>query len=52
MNLSDIWDWTFLWQMVRNNTATASPFVMIIVAVFISMAILGGIVGLFFKRKT
>lgn len=33
MNLQDVWDWTFMWQMVRNFMATVSPFVMIITAV-------------------
>lgn len=35
MNVSDVWDWTFFWQMFRNNMATASPFVMIVVAVIV-----------------
>ncbi|MEK5400680.1 PTS ascorbate transporter subunit IIC [Paenibacillus sp. FSL K6-2859] len=33
MNMSDIWDWNFYWQMFRNFTATVSPFVMIPVAI-------------------
>ncbi len=33
MNVSDLWDWDFFWQMFRNFTGTVSPFVMIPVAV-------------------
>ena len=35
MNVSDVWDWTFFWQMFRNFMATASPFVMIPVVVIV-----------------
>lgn len=51
MNFSDVWDWTFMWQMSRNFVATANPFVMMIVAVSIAGMILGTIVGLFWKKK-
>lgn len=29
MNVSDVWDWAFYWQMFRNFMATVAPFVMI-----------------------
>ncbi|KGP85297.1 MULTISPECIES: hypothetical protein [unclassified Paenibacillus] len=32
MNVSDLWDFSFFWQMFRNNMATVSPFVMVVVA--------------------
>ncbi|MFD0717682.1 PTS ascorbate transporter subunit IIC [Paenibacillus sp. GCM10027626] len=51
MNLSDIWDWTFMWQMFRNFSASGSPFVMIVVAVALCGMLLGFLVDLFMKRK-
>lgn len=51
MNLEDIWDWTFMWQMFRNFAATGSPFVMIAVAVSLATFLLGFLVTLFLHRK-
>lgn len=44
MNVSDIWDWAFFWSMFRNFMATASPFVMIPVAVIVVGLLLGVII--------
>lgn len=52
MNLSDIWDWTFLWQMVRNNALTGAPFVMVFVGVSIALTLLGGIVAMIRKGRS
>lgn len=41
MNVSDVFDWAFMWSMFRNFMATAAPFVMIIVAV----AVMGMIIN-------
>lgn len=35
MNVSDLWDWTFFWQMFRNFMGTAAPFVMIVMVVLV-----------------
>lgn len=35
MNVSDLWDWTFFWQMFRNHMGTAAPFVMVVVVVLV-----------------
>lgn len=51
MNVSDIWDWTFMWQMFRNFMATGSPFVMIVVAVCLAGMLLGFLVSIFMRRK-
>ncbi|WP_042209791.1 hypothetical protein [Paenibacillus durus] len=29
LNVGDVFDWAFFWQMFRNFMATVSPFVMI-----------------------
>lgn len=47
MDLTDVWDWTFMWQMFRNFTATFSPFVMIVVAIGMAGAIIAMVVGIF-----
>lgn len=52
MNLSDIWDWTFMWQMFRNFTATGAPFVMVVVAVSLAALLLSFLVNMFLKRKS
>lgn len=50
MNLSDIWDWTFMWQMFRNFAATGAPFVMAIVAVSLAGMLLGFLANLIKNR--
>lgn len=35
MNVADVWDWIFFWQMFRNLMGTAAPFVMIVVVVLV-----------------
>ena len=35
MNVSDLWDWVFFWQVFRNFMGTASSFVMIPIAVLV-----------------
>lgn len=50
MNVSDVFDWTFMWQMFRNFMATGSPFVMIIVAVSITGMLLLFLVNLVRNR--
>lgn len=52
MNVSDIWDWTFMWQMFRNFMGTVSPFVMVVVSVAVVGMLLGIVVGLFYKRRS
>lgn len=51
MNVSDIWDWEFMWTMFRNFMATYQPFVMMIVAVALAGLLLGYIVNLFVNRR-
>lgn len=51
MNISDVWDWTFMWQMVRNFTATISPFVMIVAAVAVVGMLLYVVVTVVQARK-
>lgn len=51
MNVSDVWDWTFMWQMFYNFMATGSPFVMMIVAVALAGTLLGFLVNMFLKRR-
>jgi len=51
VNLSDIWDWTFMWQMFRNFAATGAPFVMIVVAVALAAMLLGFLVDMFIRRR-
>lgn len=51
MNISDLWDWTFMWQMFRNFMASVSPFVMIVVAVSVAGMLLTIIVTLFLIRR-
>lgn len=51
MDVSDIWDWTFMWQMFRNFMATFSPFVMIVVAVCIAGLLLGFLVATFMRFR-
>lgn len=49
MNVSDVFDWSFFWQMFRNFVATGSPFLMIIVAIsaagMLMMIIIGAVRG-------
>lgn len=45
MNVSDVWDWNFFWQMFRNFMATSSPFVMIPVAVIVVGLLIGVIIS-------
>lgn len=52
MNVSDVFDWTFFWQMFRNFVATGSPFVMVMVAVSVAGAILTLIVSMMFRKKS
>lgn len=52
MNWSDVWDWTFMWQMSRNFAATASPFIMIITAVSVVGMLLGFIVWIVRSKKS
>lgn len=51
MNIADLWDWPFMWQMFRNFMASGAPFVMIVVAVSIAGAIIGILVDIFMKRR-
>lgn len=51
MDISDVWDWTFMWQMFRNFMSSVSPFVMAVVAVALVGMLLGIVVGLFWKRR-
>lgn len=44
LNVSDVWDWTFLWQMFRNFMFSVSPFVMIVVAVKVVPMLVEGII--------
>lgn len=50
MNVSDVWDWPFMWQMFRNFMATGSPFVMIMVAVSLAGTLLAFLVSMFLRR--
>lgn len=52
MDVSDIWDWEFMWSMFRNFMATASPFVMIPVAAAVMTMVIGGIVSIVRARRT
>lgn len=52
MNISDLWDWTFMWQMFRNFMASVAPFIMVVVAVAVAGMLLGIIVNLFLKRRS
>jgi hypothetical protein len=45
VNVSDVWDWVFFWQMFRNFMSTASPFVMIAVVVLVVGMLLGAIIS-------
>lgn len=51
MNVSDVFDWAFMWSMFRNFMATASPFVMVIVAIAAVGMLLGIIVATVWRRK-
>lgn len=51
MNVSDVFDWTFMWQVFRNFMATLSPFVMIIVAAAVAGIVITVIVNLARNRK-
>lgn len=51
MNVSDVFDWTFMWQMFRNFMATLSPFVMVIVAVAVAGLLLSFLVSMFLRRR-
>jgi phosphotransferase system glucose/maltose/N-acetylglucosamine-specific IIC component len=51
MNVADVFDWAFMWSMFRNFVATASPFVMIIVAISAAGLLLGIIIGAVSRRK-
>ena len=47
MNVSDVWDWVFMWQMFRNFMATLSPFVMMLVAVALAGGLIAIVVSIF-----
>lgn len=51
LNVSDVWDWAFMWSMFRNFMATASPFVMIVVAVAVAGMLLAIIVNTVRNRR-
>lgn len=51
MNVSDVFDWTFMWQMFRNFMATAAPFVMVVVAVAVAGLLLRFLVGVFVRGR-
>lgn len=51
MNVSDIWDWNFFWQMFRNFMATASPFVMIPIVVIVVGLLIGVIIRAVSRAK-
>lgn len=52
MNVSDLWDFTFFWQMFRNFMATAAPFVMIVVVVAVVGMLLSVIIGSVARRRS
>ncbi|GBK66264.1 hypothetical protein PbDSM24746_62860 [Paenibacillus macerans] len=52
MNVSDIWDWNFFWQMFRNFMATAAPFVMIVVVVVVVGLLIGVIIRAVSRAKS
>lgn len=45
MNVSDVFDWTFFWQMFRNFMASVSPFVMVPVAIICAGLLVYMIIG-------
>lgn len=49
LNVSDVWDWAFFWQMFRNFMATVSPFVMI-PTVIMAVGLLIGVIILTISR--
>ncbi|MMZ53492.1 hypothetical protein D1872_152810 [compost metagenome] len=51
MNTSDLWDFTFFWQIYRNMMGTVSPFVMIFVAVGVVGMLVAVIVGIVVKAR-
>ncbi|MEK5090503.1 PTS ascorbate transporter subunit IIC [Paenibacillus sp. FSL M8-0228] len=51
MNVSDLWDFTFFWQMFRNFIATAAPFVMVVMAVYVVKLLLSSIMSAVARRK-
>lgn len=51
MNVSDLWDWPFMWQMFRNFMGTGAPFIMIAVAVSVAGSLMAILVGLFLTRR-
>lgn len=51
MDVTDVWDWTFMWQMFRNFISTFSPFTMMVVAVGLAGGIIAMIVGIFMWWK-
>lgn len=51
MNVSDLWDFAFMWQMFRNFVASGAPFIMMLVAIAAAGYLMGILVDLFLKRK-
>jgi hypothetical protein len=51
MNVSDVFDWAFMWSMFRNFVATAAPFLMIIVAIGAAGMLLNIIIGAVRSKK-
>lgn len=51
MDVSDLWDWTFMWQMFRNFMGTSSPFVMVVVAVAVAGMLLSILVSIFMRKR-
>lgn len=51
MNVSDVWDWDFFWQMFRNFMGTVSPFVMIPVVIIAVGLLIGVIIQAVRKAK-
>lgn len=52
MNISDLWDWLFMWQMFRNFMASVAPFIMVIVAVAVAGFLLRMLVDIFMRRRS
>lgn len=50
MNISDVFDWTFFWQMFRNFAASGAPFVMVIIAVSVAGMLLTWLATMFKKK--
>lgn len=52
MNVSDVFDWTFMWQVFRNFMATGSPFVMIVTAAAVMGMLIVIIISAVSRRKS